>query len=143
MDSNNNTTIPSSSHKNFVDIQDFIVERFKDDSTHDQSSLRGDSSNGTSSDDESSQKISMNTTTIENSFFTVPNSTLFSVDTVITKTEITKNFHLGYARQRKLTQKKRSQFKKEKNSNSNLTMITTMLLQDPFSLPMIIYSMVH
>ena len=105
LDSNSNTTTPSSSHKNSVDVQDFTVERFKDDSTHDQSSLGDDSSNGTSSDDESTQEISMNTTTIENRFFTVPNSRLFSADTMITKTEMIKILHLGYARQRKLTQK--------------------------------------
>ena len=93
MDSNSNTTTPSSSYQNSVDVQDFTVERFEDDSTHDQSSSGDDSSNGTSSDDKSTQEISMNTTTVENIFFTVPNSTLFSVDTMITKTELIKSLH--------------------------------------------------
>ena len=57
------------------------------------------------SDGDSNQEIFMNSTTVENRFFTVTNSTLFSVDTIITKTEIIKLLHLGSARQRKLTPK--------------------------------------
>ena len=114
LDSNSNTTTPSSSYQNSADVQDFTMERCNVDSTHDQNSLGDNSSSDTSSDDESTQEISMNTTTVENRFFTVPNSTLFSVDTMITKTEIIKILHLGSARQRKLTHKKDHKSKSKK-----------------------------
>ena len=80
------------------------MERCKYDhlSTNDPSFSGDDSSNTTFFDVESNQATSMNTSTVVNSFSMVPNSTLFSVDTMITKTNI-KNLHLGSACQRKLT----------------------------------------
>ena len=68
------------------------MERYNNDnpSTNDPSISGDDNSNSTSSDDESNQETSMNTTTVENRSFMVPNSTLFSVDIMITKTEIKK-----------------------------------------------------
>ena len=85
MDPKGNTTSTSSTYQHSVGLHVFTVERCDDGSTNDPSISGDDNSNSTSSDEESNQEISMNTTTIENRYFTVPNSTLFSVDIMITK----------------------------------------------------------
>ena len=92
------------------------MERYNNDnpSTNDPSISGDDNSNSTSSDDESNQETSMNTTTVENRSFMVPNSTLFSVDIMITKTEIYIHIYLRSARQKKLTLKNGHGLKRKK-----------------------------
>ena len=121
-EANDEALDPFGSNQTSAKVLDFTVERhIKDDncSTNDHSISDEDESSFTSSDEECNPATAVSTYTAENRFLGVPDSTLFSVDTMITKTEINKILHLGSANQQKLPRESDGHKSKRKKIVSN------------------------
>ena len=111
-----NSTKNSPTNQTSVEVLDFTVERQKrdDDRSPNDANISDEYSSDTSSDEESNLATGMNTNAVDNRIYTVPDSTIFSVNAMITKTEISKILHLGSARQRKLPQESNGKKSKKK-----------------------------